>query len=75
MAVLATDCKTKRGINGFTPAARQACAEKLARDAAKGHEPASAGHGGGDPQCWKIHPELNQISGRKGAKAGASAPA
>ena len=26
MAVLATDCKTKRGINGFTPAARMACA-------------------------------------------------
>ena len=36
MAVIATDCKTKRGISGFTPAARKACAEKLQRDAAKG---------------------------------------
>ena len=35
-AVIATDCKTKRGITGFTPAARKACAEKLQRDAAKG---------------------------------------
>ena len=36
MAVIATDCKTKRGISGFTPAARKACTEKLQRDAAKG---------------------------------------
>ena len=36
MAVIATDCKTRRGIADFTPAARAACAEKLQRDAARG---------------------------------------
>ena len=39
MAVIATDCKTKRGISGFTPAARKACTDSLtiyAKDAAKG---------------------------------------
>ena len=28
MAVIATDCKTRKGIADFTPAARTACAEK-----------------------------------------------
>ena len=32
MAVIATDCKSKKGISAFTPAARLACAEKLERD-------------------------------------------
>ena len=36
MAVIATDCKTKKGISAFTPAARLACAEKLERDAKRG---------------------------------------
>ena len=36
MAVLATDCKTRKGIADFTPAARIACAEKLERDAKRG---------------------------------------
>ena len=36
IAVIATDCKSRRGIADFTPAARTACAEKLARDAARG---------------------------------------
>ena len=36
MTVIATDCKTKKGISGFSAAARAACAEKLARDAARG---------------------------------------
>ena len=36
MSVIATDCKSRRGISDFTPAARRACAEKLERDAKRG---------------------------------------
>ena len=36
MQVIATDCKTRRGIADFNPAARAACKEKLERDAARG---------------------------------------
>ena len=36
MAVLLTDCKSRKGINGFVPAIRQLLAEKLRRYAEKG---------------------------------------
>ena len=36
MAVLSTDCKSRKGIAEFTPAARKVCAEKLERDAKRG---------------------------------------
>ena len=69
MAVLLTDCKNRKGINGFVPAVRQLLSEKLKRYAEKGQvgRPLKI-RVVGIPNVGKST-FINQIAGRKGAKA------
>lgn len=67
-SVIATDCKTRRGIPGFTPAVRQACREKLQRDSVRGMNRPLRVMVVGIPNVGKST-LINQISCRKGAKA------
>lgn len=68
IAALGTDCKSRKGISDFQPVVRSVLKEKLERNAARGMNKPVRLMIVGIPNVGKST-FINQISGRKGAKA------